>query len=259
VSVNSFQVSDQIANDFEKRLAKVVSDFQKRIISALSSLETINGKAIKSQFNIDYATALYPQLLRDLREAGFDDVVNQLVNTDSGKLIRSLKANTGVPLQFTMSSVQTMTALQSAKFADFKELSEQAISRIRREVTNTVLTGSPIEKALSSISDSLETQFKKYAYTYANTALRDTMQLSIDLGVAQAKADGVEIFWEYTGPDDDKTRDACIELLNIQYFTDSEREEWDSATADERAYNCRHAFVPISREAYEESEGLGKP
>ena len=130
MSVNSFQVSDQIANDFERRLAKVISAFQKKIVSEMSGLETVKGKAVLSQFNLDYATALYPQLLQDLKDAGFDNVVNQLVNTDSGKLIRSLKANTSVPLQFTMSSVQTLAALQSAKVAGFSAVSEQAIIHI---------------------------------------------------------------------------------------------------------------------------------
>lgn len=222
----------------------------------MSGIETVKGKAVLSQFNLDYATALYPQLLQDLRDAGFDNVVNQLVNTDSGKLIRSLKANTSVPLQFTMSSVQTLTALQSAKVAGFSAIGEQAINRIREEVTRTVLTGSRIEDAISTIADSLETQFKRYAYTYANTALRDTMQLSIDEGVKDAVEGGFEVFWEFTGPDDDVTRPACQDGLLIGFFTDAEREQFEAETADERAYNCRHAFVPILKEEYERGKGM---
>jgi len=256
--VNSFELAGYTTNEFKARLERVIGTFQKRIIATLSGLETANGKAILSDFNLNYATAIYPQLLTELENAGFGDVVKYLLDSD-GKLIKSLKTVSGVPLAFTETSVSVITALQQSQLANFTAISQRAVNAIREEVTRTVLTGSPIETALDSIRDTLETQFQRYAYTYANTALRDTMQAAIDEGVNQAKADGIEIFWEYTGPDDDKTRDACIELLNIQYFTDAEREEWDAATADERAYNCRHAFVPISREVYEESEGLGKP
>lgn len=256
--MNSFELAQYTTEQFNARLERVIGTFQKRIIAALSGLETANGKALMTEANLNYATAIYPQLLQELENAGFGDVVKYLLD-NNGKLIKSLKTVSGVPLAFTETSVNVISALQQSQLANFTAISQRAVNAIREEVTRTVLTGSRIEDALDVIRDVLEPQFQRYAYTYANTALRDTMQAAIDEGVAQAKADGVEIFWEYTGPDDDKTRDACIELLNIQYFTDSEREEWEAATADERAYNCRHAFVPISREAYEESEGLGKP
>ena len=39
------------------------------------------------------------------------------------------------------------------------------------------------------------------------------------------------------------------------YFTDAEREQFESDTADERAWNCRHTFQHITKEDYLDNTG----
>ena len=48
---------------------------------------------------------------------------------------------------------------------------------------------------------------------------------------------------------------STLELLEIGYFTDAEREEAEARTADERAYNCRHSFDLVSEATYKENRG----
>ena len=170
---NAFQVQDQILKDFNKRLTKVVTNFKRKVVTNLTLLETSGSRLTASTANIEYATALLPQLLQDLQDAGFGDIISGLLDDDV-KLIKSLKSLSPIPLEFTQTSVQTIAALQSAQIASFNAIGEQAVNRIREEVMRTVLTGAPIEDAITAISDSLESQFQRYAYTYANTALRDS-------------------------------------------------------------------------------------
>ena len=251
--MNSFDVQQQNIDEFEKRLIKVIEQFKKRIKKALAGIPQANGKPIMSPATLKYATALMPQLLKDLDAAGFGSAVQKLMDSDA-EIIKSLGTLTNIPIEFTQTAVQTIAALQSSQIASFSALSDRAVNTIREEVMRTVLTGATIEDALDVIYDSLDKQFKRYAYTYANTALRDTMQLSIDEGVRAAGLE--EIYWEYTGPDDDVTRPACQEGLLIGFFSTEERDIFEAETADERAYNCRHAFVPVLKEEYERGKDM---
>jgi len=98
VLMNSFDIAKANTKAFNTRLNRVLADFQRRISANLSALETVSGKAVTSEFNINYATALYSQLTQDLQDAGFDDAVKTLLDGD-GKLIKSLGSISGVPLQ----------------------------------------------------------------------------------------------------------------------------------------------------------------
>ena len=61
--------------------------------------------------------------------------------------------------------------------------------------------------------------------------------------------------WEYYGPDDDITRPACRILLAEHggYYTFDEMQAAEAQYAEERAYNCRHYFIQIPKEVYDEN------
>jgi hypothetical protein len=151
-------------------------------------------------------------------------------------------------MAFTQQSVNTLTALQTLQASQFAGIGSQAMDAVRQTVMQTILTGAQLEDGLANIEARLSADLQRYAWTYANTSRAQVLQAVQDIAAQNYEG---ELYWEYSGPLDDVTRDACVELLEIGVFTDDERNQAEADTADERAYNCRHVFEQITREQYE--------
>jgi hypothetical protein len=91
------------------------------------------------------------------------------------------------------------------------------------------------------------TKYVSYAKTYANTAINDYRQATLNQRAEQLAGDE-DIVWIYDGNDvDDVTRPFCASVLaaNKAYTTD-EKNELESDP--ERAWNCRHFFTFVTKQ-----------
>jgi hypothetical protein len=193
---------------------------------------------------------MYPELLKALQESGYSSVVAQLQNTDPA-LVNAIKANARIPMSFLETSSDVISAIRSAEAFQFAKIGEAAMSSIRDNVMRTVLAGVPINDTLADIRSQLEDRFQRYAWTYANTTRKEVIQA---VHFEAAKAYDGELYWEYVGPEDNVTRDVCLELLAQRVFTDAEMQEAEASSASEREYNCRHVFVQITKDDYESAK-----
>jgi len=237
--------------DFDKRLAGIVSQMQIEIAQALKSGELMS---LSASARLTYIAEFYPELDRILRESGYFDLVNKL-NKDSAGLVKNLRdiyAINKVPLAFVKSDVKVLTALNQMTFTAFEHIGSQAMQSVHTALMQGVLSGVSDKQVANIIQSEMTDRFQRYATTYANTARQEFAQRVAFLSAEQTRQDGDVLYWEYVGAEDDKNRDACVIGLAQRYFTDAEMQEFEATYADERAYNCRHIFVEVTKEMYDE-------
>ena len=120
---------------------------------------------------------------------------------------------------------------------------------VREALMKSILTGQSIEQVHKQIRKELEDRLQRYSITYALTSRQEVMQMIHDTGAQSTPPQ--ERYWVYVGPRDDKTRPACNALLDIKYFSNEEREYYEAMYAGERAYNCRHIFMQITKDDFD--------
>jgi hypothetical protein len=246
------KLADAQVKAFERELSRAVTNLNKRLTSLLTKLEIVNGQIVKTPFNLQYLARLQPQMEQALIQSGYLDAVQYLQAGDA-ELLRAVRESSPLKLIYTKTDATTLNALAQMQNSEFYGIGINAMEAIRQTVMNSVMAGARLEDGLGIIRSQLETRLQPYAWTYANTARKQVMQMAEDLAAQHIPAE--ERFWAYNGPLDDVTRPCCIELLEIGYFTDAEREEYEALYADERAYNCRHSFDLVSESTYKENRG----
>lgn len=247
--MNPNEVVDKSVSQFEKSLAQVIKDLQSRVTAQLSRLKTDDlGNLILNDFNLNYVTSMYNKLEEAVKDAGYLDAIDALQNKDQ-LLINTIVQNANIPISFTETSKDVITALRDAQMAAFTDIGTDAMHAVRKDVMRSVLTGIPLKDTISNITEHLDTKFANYAKTYALTTRQEVMQATHDIGAEGTEPD--DRYWIYMGPQDKITRPACLELLEIGYFNNKERTHWEAKYQTARAYNCRHVFMQVSKDDYD--------
>ena len=134
---------------------------------------------------------------------------------------------------------------------------------LERAIISTTIGSKPRAAALSEIFEFADT------LTFGQvTTVVDTTFSMFSRQVRQEKAADLDLAYQiYIGPEDSKTRPACLALLsdglgnggNIWLDSEISADMVDGLIGDPRifggGYNCRHAFYPIS-EILAEQEGV---
>lgn len=239
---------------FERNMIQVLRNLQAEIIASASKGGLFNPD---SDLRMASAPDIYNQLLGALDRAGYSNVVNQFTEQDI-KLVADVKAAralAGLPTAFTQQSTETLNAFKNIEFLKFQSVGNGFIESLRGKLMAYVTTGIDERTFINQINSMLNDNLKRYATTYATTSRQMVIQ-QIQNAAAQ-NYDG-ELFWEYTGPEDDRMRDVCAEGMSQRYFTDAEKTDFESSTAIDREWNCRHTFVQITEQDYKENTGGSK-
>jgi len=245
---------DNQAEWFATNMKKVVTKMQSDVLAMLKAFEQSGGNMLNTPANIQLASGIYTNLIKAINEAGYSDLVQQLQNQEGDllKAIRASQPSGSIPLAFTESGKQQLIAANANYALNFDAVSTDSMKNIKTLMLDSVMRGGSQELLIENIRSILETRLMRYANTYAITSRQKFIQAVQD---AAASDFGEEVFWQYVGPEDQLTRPACLEGLAIEYFTAEERDQFEAETASERFYNCRHYFVPITKEFYQENAG----
>jgi len=240
-------------DQFQDSLNLVMKDFNKRVISLLMQYKTERGYLTFNARDLNFATQSLEGLVKLLKQAGYDEAVKKLLGKEAALLneYKSLRPAGAVPIALTARMTSQLKALQQAELVIFDNISSQSMMEIQKQLINGVLTGAKMDVIVEAIQSTLESNMHRYAWTYANTSRARYLQAVEDIAAGKDRYEE-DVYWEYVGPDDDLTRPACVQGLEIGVFTDAERLSFEADTADERAYNCRHTFMRINKETYEE-------
>lgn len=249
-------IDDQAAW-FERNMSKVLTTLQKRIEAYVNDFQSAKGILLDTDLNSQMAYQSYASLTELLRESGYFQLVEaaQAKESDIIRYMRNNRPKGAIPLAFTAATAEKLKGLSAVYAANYGSVAAQQMRGIQGIIVNSVTGGLNANDAIKQIRDVVEDKLKRYATTYFNTTRNKFIQAVEYANAAQTEG---ETYWEYFGPDDNVTRPACQEGLEIGYFTDAERIEFESQIADERAYNCRHGFVQITREYYNDHTGGDK-
>jgi len=133
---------------------------------------------------------------------------------------------------------------------------QRCARQIHAIIGDSIFGGTNISELVKSVKAILDKQLVRYATTYVNTSRAKFIQM---MQYEAARNYDGELFWIYEGPEDDVTRPVCREgtgmdvnamFPNAPYFTEEERIEFESYSAPERTYECRHSFMQITKEYY---------
>ena len=251
--------SDRKASEMLKDLKKVYETATERTNSAfLAAIDSQNGNLSFSERNLRAADQVMANFTKNLEAAGYNDVVekfsSKMMQDDLFDFYEDVRPSHASKLLYTTSK-STAQAFAHIRF-QYDGLSEAYQKKKRTQVYAVAMGGGSKETAIAAIRRAFEgSAFAKNAETYLTTGIHDFVQ---EIENLSAKESEEEVFWEYVGPDDDKTRPECEEGLTQRFFTEDERSAFEDATGDARAYNCRHFFVQIPKEVYDEGTGNAK-
>ena len=232
--------------DFSKQFEKVLVKANEQIIAMVGNVD-----------NMEMAIALKQEAIRILGEAGYDELVAKFLNEESS-IIKSEIAkykNAAIPVKFAKGDVKVIQALQKKELLDLMNLKENVARKIQEITAQGVMTSMTKRELAAQIGVIKDVQ-ARHIGTYLVTARNQYIQKLHDLSAEKYEKDtGEKAHWEYVGaPEDDLTRDECRLALQKQYFTDAEKRDFENGAlfdAGVPRYNCRHSFVPITKDVYE--------
>ena len=228
---------------FVERFDKFLSANLRRILRDLKS-----GKE-----NAKQAAAILGSLRTALESAGLKEELNKIDKIYGKQLnniadtFRDIKEPGGI---FSAADVDSLEALINFDESVIANKVYQVTDSLSSTIMRQVITGARIDV------DELILNFGATAANQITTEL-NTATSGFYRSVTQSKAKELGVdFFAYVGPDDAITRPFCDERVN-KIYTRAQIAKWDNGTnlpADVYGggYNCRHDFLPMTKERAEE-------
>lgn len=230
-----FNKAEKLISEFEGELSKVLDRVNRLSIAQLSAL---------SPDEILSFNEVWQGILRD---AGYYDLVDSYITVSFDSFYDdTLKAfeAAGLSTAWSANDAQSMDALKTMKRDFFIALGDDAGKSVQKELYRYALADANINEMTQAISESIDNiNLKRYANTYARTAIQEYQQEIIDI----RSADIDEGVWVYVGVNDGATRPFCKHVLEENTcYTDSEKLKLENDPA--REFNCRHRFYKMSKD-----------
>ncbi len=217
-----------------------IDSTQKKFIIALDRMRL---KAV--QFFVRLKDTLTADQLRTAIATGMESfVMNELnFSGDIDKLMLAYdKILLGAP-KFAAVSEVTLRALKAVKRAEWVAVAKFEIGAIQNEIFNASITGVWNQK---TIMNNLVTGVQSNLSEAQINTLIDTSLSTYERGVKTAMMDEMpdDTLYVYVGPQDEKTRDICNEMLGAEELT---RDEIIARFGSEvlvvgGGFNCRHLW-----------------
>lgn len=237
---------DEIYNQEKRKTDSAVNKFNKKSDKVFKKVQALAvvGLAGLSQDDILSYDLKWREVLRD---SGYYDMVNELVDKDFNKLFKGTRQSFsagGYDALFTIDDANKIQALKQLHRQEFIRLAEVTGVEIKTELFKYSIADTPFEDVTAGILAKLEdTDFARYSKTYALTAIGDYQQSVIDV-MGKGVGDGV---WVYVGVNDGATRPYCKNILGQnKYYNESEMNVLKNDSR--RDYNCRHRFYKMKEE-----------
>jgi len=238
IDANQEELEDIIAK-FDKRLEKV---FKKINVLATSRVANISDIDEVVKFDLIWRSIL--------KDSGYYDMLQRYTNTldDLQGSLSAVLKEAGLFKTLGKDQIKRLTAIKELQIKGIEQIGIDAGLTLKKGLYNNVLAGKTKANLLEAMSGQLGgTKYASYAKTYANTAINDYRQATLNQRAEVLDGDE-DIVWIYDGNDiDDVTRDFCAEVLvaNTAYETDEKNE---LEASPERAWNCRHFFTFVTRQ-----------
>ena len=244
------------------RQMKSVLDNLRQFVNYNATFTMESGFILPSQENYETIILVVDQLLDQLKEDGYYDLVQKFTTNNkefTDVQIKDMAKRFGAATTYYGAVEKTtLKGLKEMQYNGMVQLGQSRVNAIGQALYNNVIAGSTEKQLLVELDRNLG-NMSKYAETYIRTAKREYSQqteysIADEAGIAKD-----EIIWEYIGaPLQDNSHPECvwalIEKEHAPFFTNDERIEFESGGGYEHSeprWNCQHIFG-ITDMTYEE-------
>ncbi|MBT6554032.1 MAG: hypothetical protein HON50_00310 [Candidatus Marinimicrobia bacterium] len=240
----------KLINANQKELDDIIDKFDKRLEQIFKKINVLATARIANITDIDEVVKFDIIWRGILEEAGYYNLLQRYVNTldDLQGSLNAILDESGLLKTLGDEQIKRLTAIKELQIKGIEQIGIDAGLTLKKGLYNNVLAGKTKADLLEAMTGELGgTKYVSYAKTYANTAINDYRQATLNQRAEPLK-DDEDIVWIYDGNDvDDVTRPFCADVLeaNRAYSTD-EKNELESAP--ERAWNCRHFFTFVTKD-----------
>lgn len=240
------QMAERISATFARQLAEVVRETERKLPSLLREVTDGNRTAIVKAAQ---ANRLRKDVRAVLEVAGYDALAEAATSKPLDRLTKqvlSTRRLAKASAELTKGAELRIAGLQAMSLADLLDEGEALARDLWKATVRGVFNSQTVDVILADLStviDKTEPQIR---------TLYDT---SVSIYGRQVEAlqagDDPETPFLYAGPDDDRTRDFCADLVN-KTFTRAEIDAMDNGQLDNvfltgGGYNCRHVWMEVSK------------
>ena len=144
-------------------------------------------------------------------------------------------------------SLELLVAFQQFQRNELMAIAAKALADYKASLVTSWSVAENNLNALTKAEKLLNYKLGSYTDTFVATYKTQFEQMIKDETARRTEG---ESYWRYVGPLDGVTRPQCVDGLTIEYFTDDEKNTFNSEGI---RYRCRHTFDLITEEEYEKN------
>ena len=224
---------------YQKDIEKIQKKLLNKIEKVLGGLVVLDDKQLATAFKqIDFVD--------ELNKLGFPALLEKVRTTYNKQAVKNFDLLTA-----TQRTKQTVTAVQAIEVLAILDLStiSAGVTRYANELKTAMFRGLLTGQSSKSIMEGITSTYgvgKGLSSKQQVMLLQDSFARFSRTTTAKLFQDVPEQKFEYVGPEDGVTRDACLTGLAAGELTaDQIPTETDTTIEGGGGFNCRHEWVPV--------------
>lgn len=226
---------------YKKDMERIQTQLLKKIEKVLGGLTVLDDAGLATAFKqIDF--------LDELNALGFPALLKKIKGSYDKNAIKSFDL-----LKATQRTRQAATAVQAVEILSILDLTtiSAGVTKYANELKTAMFRGLLTGQSSASIMEGLTSTYgvgRALSSKQQVALLNDSFARFTRTTTAKLFEDVPEQKFEYIGPDDEVTRDVCVETLALQGegLTADEIESITPVSfADGGGFNCRHEWIPV--------------
>jgi len=236
---------------FDLAMQRLSADLRERLVSILAKQAPTAAEAMKAQTIVDLQREVQKQLNALGYEGVLKDFLGQYQESHQAALA-AIEALGLEPPKLSRLDAQALRSLAAQDYAYLDGIGAAAIQEVAGGVVADALAGGSRARMIDRVGATVNKQFRRYAVTYADTALVSYDRVA---SMRYWKAAGLERFM-YRGPKDIKNRKFCeahvgkvYGLAQIAELKNGMKDGTADVLRFGGGWNCRHVWTPVPPEA----------
>jgi len=224
---------------YQKDIEKIQKKLLNKIDKVLGGLVVLDDKQLATAFKqIDFVD--------ELNKLGFPALLEKVRTTYNKQAVKNFDLLTA-----TQRTKQTVTAVQAIEVLAILDLTtiSAGVTRYANELKTAMFRGLLTGQSSKSIMEGITSTYgvgKGLSSKQQVMLLQDSFARFSRTTTAKLFQDVPEQKFEYVGPEDGVTRDACLTgLVAGQITADQIPSETDTTMEGGGGFNCRHEWIPV--------------
>ena len=220
-----------------------IEDIQKNVFATLPKVANTLSQISTSELTI---VARELDFLQELDRLGYNKALNQLLNEYDNEVVSVFREASARGLQTSVASVGSLELLKELDTTTLLGKAQEFSTTLKSELLKGIIAGESSE----IITERLQRTVTTLTTAQTRLVVNDSFARFSNSAKFKAFEDLPETRYQYVGPNDGKTREACANVLNnpqnAKGFTTAEINGLDGVgQADRGGFNCRHEWEVV--------------